>query len=61
MGRYADKITLSYSTDPNRPTVLQTFEQAKRIYLNSIMEKLTPQQQQELICWGKQEKLFYIE
>lgn len=61
MGSYADKITVRYSTDPSRPTVQQTFEQAKRIYLNSIMGKSTPQQQQELIRWGKEENLFYIE
>ena len=38
MERYEGKITVSYSTDPSSPTVLQTFEQAIRIYLNSIME-----------------------
>ncbi|WP_069997789.1 hypothetical protein [Cellulosilyticum sp. I15G10I2] len=57
MGRYANKITHSFSTNPNRPTFEQTLEQAKIIYVNAVLEKLTPQQQEEFIRIGRQEGL----
>jgi hypothetical protein len=55
LGRYKGKITHSYSENPNRPTFEETLEMAKIIYVNSIMKKLTPQQQKEFIRLGKQE------
>ena len=57
LGRYEGKITHSYSKNPNRPTFTQTLEKAKIIYVNSILEKLTPHQQEEFVRLGKQEGL----
>ena len=54
MGRYADKITHNFSTNPNRPTFEQTLEQARLIYIHALMEKLTPQEQIEFIRLGKE-------
>ncbi|MDF2595673.1 MAG: hypothetical protein K0R69_2014, partial [Clostridia bacterium] len=55
LGRYEGKITHRYSENPNRPTFEETLEMAKIIYVNSIMKKLTPREQQEFIRLGKQE------
>lgn len=57
VGRYTTKITHSFSTNPNRPTFDKTLEQAKIIYVNALLEKMTPQEQAEFIRLGKQEGL----
>lgn len=57
MGRYAGKITHSFSTNPDRPTFVQTLEEARLIYVNALLEKMTPQEQEEFIRLGKQEGL----
>ena len=57
MGRYAGKITHSFSTNPNRPTFDKTLERAKIIYVNALLEKMTPREQEEFIRLGKQEGL----
>lgn len=57
MGRYAGKITHSFSIDSNRPTFSQTLKHARIISVNAILEKLTPQEQAEFIRIAKEEEL----
>lgn len=57
MGRYAGKITHSYSNNPNRPTVEETFQMARVIYINSILEKLPAEEQIAIVNELKEEGL----
>lgn len=57
MGRYASKITHRFSTNPDRPTFVQTLEEARLIYVNALLENMTPREQEEFIRIGKDEGL----
>ena len=46
MGRYAGKITHSFSTDPSSPTFDETIQNARKMILKFYLEKLTPEERE---------------
>lgn len=46
MGRYANHITHSFSTDPTRPTFNETMQQARIMFLRNYLEKLTSEERE---------------
>lgn len=46
MGRYANKITHTFSEDPTRPTFDETIQQARLMFLRNYLEKLTPEERE---------------
>ena len=57
MGRYVGKIKHTFSTDPDRTTFSETITQGRIIYTNILLEKMTPQEQQEFVRLAKKEGL----
>ena len=49
MGRYANKITHSFSNDPSRPTFDETIQVARKMILKAYLEKLTDEQQKYVL------------
>lgn len=54
MGRYADKITIEFSEDPNRPTFEETLKEVRIMNAKAFLKQLTPQQRMEFIRIGKE-------
>lgn len=46
MGRYASKITHTFSEDPTRPTFNETVQQARTLILKNYIEKLEAEERE---------------
>ncbi len=49
MGRYKEKMTHSFSTDPTRPMFDETVQMARKVFLNNYLDRLPLEEQMYML------------